>query len=201
MNSENFTMKSDYGNIEAIRTMTILNEVLPHIDGTIKLGELKVLGISHQIHGKKGKLFDFSKLVPQYDTIIKIINKNTDAKIDNNFKIKGFKYIDQADILFQQWNEIISSNPSLTEIKSLDEYISQKYLIDGTTIDGLVQVGTIEAKVEKLELLIDKLRDLAKERGIKIGDIKKLLDLSKSSHNDLNKAIAILYITATKALN
>lgn len=201
INSENFTMKSDYGNIEAIRTMTVLNEVLPHIEGTIKLGELKVLGISHQMHGKKGRLFDFSRLVPQYDTIVKVVNKNTEAKIDNNFKIKGFKYVDQADILIQQWNEIISSNPNLTEIKSLDEYISQKHLIDGTTIDGLVQVGTIEAKVEKLELLIDKLRDLAKERGIKVGDTRKLLDISKSARNDLNKAIAILYIAATKALN
>lgn len=201
MNNENFTMKSDYGNIEAIRTMTVLNEILPHITGTIKLSELKVLGISHQLHGKKGRLFDFSKLVPQYDTIIKIVNTNTNAKIVNNFKEKSFKYIDQADVLIQQWNEIISSNPNLTEIKSLDEYISQKHLIDGTTIDGLVQVGTIEAKVEKLELLIDKLRDLAKERGIKIGDIKKLLSMSKSTRNDLNKAIATLYISATKALN
>jgi hypothetical protein len=34
----------------------------------------------------------------------------------------------------------------------------------------LIQVGTIEAKVEKLELLIEKLRDLALNRGIKIGE-------------------------------
>ena len=201
MNNEKFTMKSDYGNIEAIRTMAVLNEVLPYIEGTIKLGELKVLGISHQIHGKKGRLFDFSRLVPQYDTIIQVVSKNTDAKITNNFKEKGFRYVDQADVLIQQWNEIISSNPNLTEIKALDEYISQKHLVDGTTIDGLVQVGTIEAKVEKLELLVDKLRDLAKERGIKIGDTKKLLDISRSTRNDLNKAIATLYIAATKALN
>lgn len=201
MNNEKFTMKSDYGNIEAIRTMTVLNEALPHIEGTIKLGELKVLGISHQIHGKKGRLFDFSRLVPQYDTIIQVVNKNTDAKITNNFKEKGFRYIDQADVLIQQWNEIVSSNPNLTEIKALDEYISQKHLVDGTTIDGLVQVGTIEAKVEKLELLVDKLRDLAKDRGIKIGDTKRLLDISRSTRNDLNKAITTLYIAATKALN
>jgi hypothetical protein len=37
-------------------------------------------------------------------------------------------------------------------------------------MDGLISVGTIEAKVEKLELLIEKLRDLALSRGIKIGE-------------------------------
>ena len=204
LNDRGFTMQSNYGNIEAIRTMTILNEVLPHLNGSsLKLGELKVLGISHQIHGKKGALFDFSRLVPQFNTIIEVVNANTDAKIVNNFKEQGFKYVDQADILIQQWQEIISSpsNDSLTEIKSLDQYLTQKHLIDGTTIDGLIQVGTIEAKVEKLQLLIDKLRQLATERGIKLGDTKALLAMSRSSYNDLNKAIATLYIAATKSLN
>ena len=203
MNQEGFTMKSNYGNIEAIRTMVILNEILPKLTGNFKLGELKVLGISHQLHGKKGSLFDFSRLTPQFDTIIKTVNKNTNAGIVNNFKEKGFKYVDQADILIQQWQEIISSpsNDSLSEIKALDEYLSQKHLIDGTTIDGLIQVGTIEAKVEKLELLIDKLRDLALSRGIKIGDTKQLITMSRSNGNDLNTAIATLYLAATKALN
>ena len=39
-------MKSTYGNIEAMRTMLILNEILPSLNGNFKLGELKVLGIS-----------------------------------------------------------------------------------------------------------------------------------------------------------
>ena len=200
INDEAFTMKANYGNIEAIRTMTILNEILLKINGNFKLGDLKVLGISHQLHGKKGSLFDISRLTPQFDTILKVVNKNTSAGIVNNFKEKGFKYIDQADILVQQWQEIIS-NEGFSEIKSLDEYITQKHLIDGTTIDGLIQVGTIEAKVEKLELLIEKLRDLALNRGIKIGETQQLLNLSKRNGKDLNTAIATLYIAATKALS
>jgi hypothetical protein len=87
-------MKSNYGNIEAIRTMTILNEILPKINGNFKLGDLKVIGISHQIHGKKGSLFDFSRIVPQFDTILRVVNKNTNAGLVNNFKEKGFEYID-----------------------------------------------------------------------------------------------------------
>ena len=204
MNEEGFTMESNYGNIEAIRTMVVLNEILPHlVGGKTVLGELKVLGISHQIHGKKGVLFDLSRLAPQFDTIIKVVNKNTNSNIVNNFKEQGCKYVDAVDILIQQWNEIISSpsNESLSEIKSLDEYITHKHLIDGTTIDGLVQIETAEAKIEKLEMLIDKLRSLAEERGIKIGNIPQLLEISRGTHNDLSTAIAKLYLTATKALN
>jgi hypothetical protein len=204
MNEEGFTMESNYGNIEAIRTMVILNEILPHlVGGKTVLGELKVLGISNQIHGKKGVLFDLSRLAPQFDTIVKVVNKNANTNIVNNFKEHNFKYVDSVDILIQQWQEIISSpsNESLSEIKSLDEYITQKHLIDGTTIDGLVQIETTEAKIEKLEMLIDKLRSLAEERGIRIGNIPQLLEISKGTHNDLSTAIAKLYLTATKALN
>ena len=203
-NNEGFTMESNYGNIEAIRTMTILNEILPSLQGDFKLGELKVLGISHQIHGKKGALFDFSRLVPQFHTIVKTVNKNTNLDMHNNFREHNLKYVDQADILIQQWQEIISNTSSsgdLSEIKSLDQYITQRHNIDGTIIDGLTHAQTLESKVEKLELLVAKLRELAAERGIPLGKTKQLLDMSKRNSNDLNTAIAKLYIGATKALN
>lgn len=200
-NEELFDMKSTYGNIEAIRTMTVLNEVLPKLDGNFKLGELKVLGISHQFHNKKGKLFDFSLLTPQFDTVVKVVNKNTNAGIINNFRSHNFKYVEPGDILIQQWYEIVRSNPNLTEIKSLDQYISQRHLLDGTTIDGLVQAGTIEAKVEKLQLLIDKLSSLARERGIPLNKPEELIKLSKRDYIDINTAIATLYVSAVKALN
>lgn len=203
-NNEGFTMESNYGNIEAIRTMTILNEILPSLQGDFKLGELKVLGISHQIHGKKGALFDFSRLVPQFHTVVKTVNKNTDLGMHNNFREHNLKYVDQADILIQQWQEIISNTSSsgdLSEIKALDQYITQRYNIDGTIIDGLTHAQTLESKVEKLELLVAKLRELAAERGIPLGKTKQLLDMSKRNSNDLNTAIAKLYIGATKALN
>ena len=200
MNDRNFTMKSTYGNIEAMRTMLILNEILPSINGNFKLGELKVLGISHQFSGKKGQLYDFSRLTPQFDTVLEVVNANTDAKIVNNFKENNLQYVDQADILLQNWQDIIS-NPQLTEIKALDQYITSRQQVDGTTIEGLIQAETVEAKVEKLEMLVDKLKELALQRGIKIGETEKLLELSKRKTNDLNTAIAKLYIAATKTLN
>lgn len=202
-NQHNFTMKSTYGNIEAIRTMTVLNELLPQIEGDFKLGELKVLGISHQMRGKKGVWLDLSRLAPQFNTIVNVVNNNTNAGIVNNFKEMHIKYVDPVDVLVQQWQEIMSSDfkGNIAEIKALGDFMSKKTLVDGTVVEGLINLGTIEAKVEKLEMLIDKLKQLAHSRGIKIGEAQRLVNTAKYSHDHLSKAIATLYIAATKALN
>lgn len=201
VNNERFSMRSNYGNIEAIRTMTVLNEILPSIKGNYKLGELKVLGISNQFNGKKGRVYDLAQLAPQFDTVVKVVNQNNENKIVNNFKEKGFTYVDAAAILIQQWQEIVSNNPNLTEIKSLDEYMTQKHLLDGTTIEGLLHIETVEAKVEKLQMLLEKLKKMAIERGIPIGKPEQLLAMAKRNDKDLNTAIAALFIAATRALN
>ena len=203
LNSHNFTMKSTYGNIEAIRTMTVLNELLPQIDGEFKLGELKVLGISHQMRGKKGVWLDLSRLAPQFDTIVNVVNANANAGIVNNFKEMKIQYVDPSDVLVQQWQEIMGSDfkGNIAEIKALGDFLSKKQLVDGTVIEGLLHLNTVEAKVEKLEMLIEKLKQLAQDRGIRIGDLQHLVNTSKYSRDDLSRAIATLYIAATKALN
>lgn len=203
VNDFNFTLTSTYGNIEAIRTMTILNEILPSLAGNFRLGELKILGISHQFRGKSGLLFDLQQLSKQFDTVVKVVNTNANAEIENNFRKLNVKYVDPVDILVQNWQEIVngpSNSEGMTDIKSLDEFMTEKHLVDGTTIDGLVNIQTTEAKLEKLEQLLDKLRSMAIERGIRLNDPKYLLQLSKQSEG-INSIIAKLYIFTTRALN
>lgn len=202
-NNYDFTMKSTYGNIEAIRTMTLLNELLPQIEGEFKLGELKVLGISHQIRGKSGSIFDLAQLAPEFDTIINVVNTNTNANIKNNFKALNVAYVDPIDVLIQQWQDIMNSDfkGNIAEIKALGDFMSKKQLVDGTVVNGLLNLGTVEAKVEKLEMLIEKLKSLAQDRGILIGDLTQLLNVAKYSSDELSKAIANLYISAVRALN
>jgi hypothetical protein len=53
LNSKNFTMEANYGNIEAVRTMTLLNEIVPEL-GDVRLGRLKVLSLS-PYYTKKGR--------------------------------------------------------------------------------------------------------------------------------------------------
>jgi hypothetical protein len=46
-------MEANYGNIEAVRTMTLLNEIVPEL-GDVRLGRLKVLSLS-PYYTKKGR--------------------------------------------------------------------------------------------------------------------------------------------------
>jgi hypothetical protein len=63
LNNENFIMESNYGNIEAIRTLTLVNELIPKLNFQPKFGTLKVLSMS-RMRNKKGCEFDMAQLLP-----------------------------------------------------------------------------------------------------------------------------------------
>jgi hypothetical protein len=56
-------MESNYGNIEAIRTLTLVNELIPKLNFQPKFGTLKVLSMS-RMRNKKGCEFDMAQLLP-----------------------------------------------------------------------------------------------------------------------------------------
>lgn len=201
LNNERFEMECNYGNIDAVRTLAILNEVLPSIGGTLKLGQLKVIGLSG-FQSKKGVYYEFDSLLKQWDTIVKVVNNNSNAVINNNFKEHNIECIAPEEVLRQVWVDITtdSSNIDVTELRGLGDIIDQKTLIDGSTIDGLMSMQTIEGKIEKLEELIDRLKEIAEERGINVQSPEQLVQMSNSA--DANNApIAKLYIVATQALS
>nr|DAF63725.1 MAG TPA: hypothetical protein [Podoviridae sp. ctz6O13] len=200
-NEEQFDMKSNYGNIDAIRTVALLNEVLPEVGGDIKLGQLKVLGIGN-FKGKRGVYYEFEPLLRQWDTIVKIVNKNSSAQINNNFREKDIRCIAPEEVLWQVWQDIVTDNnhPDLVEIRRLKDVLDRKALVDGTAVDGLMNVQTIEGKIEKLEELLDRLRSIAEERGINIKDQNELINISNSL-DPVNGPIAKLYIETAKALS
>ena len=202
LNNENFEMESNYGNIDAIRTVALLNEILPEIGGNLKLGQLKVIG-TNSFSTKKGAFFEFDTLLKQWDTIIKVVNQNSSANIVNNFREHDIGCVLPEEVLKQVWLDIVDDAVNITdiaEIKALGDIIDQKTLIDGSTVDGLMNMTTIEGKIEKLELLIDRLRTLADSRGINYQSPDALVN-AQSSDNMTNAAIAKLYIAATQALS
>ena len=201
LNNHNFEMPCNYGNIEAVRTLAILNEILPTIGGNVKLGQLKVIGLSG-FQSKKGTYYEFDSLLKQWNTILKVVNENSEANIKNNFREANIECIAPEEVLRQTWVDIVTTNSNidLTEIKGLEDIIDQKTLIDGSTVDGLMNMQTIEGKIEKLQELIQRLSELAEERGINIANAQQLIQISKS--NDAAAApIAKLYIVASQALS
>lgn len=201
LNNERFEMECNYGNIDAVRTLAILNEVLPSIGGNIKLGQLKVIGLSG-FQTRKGTFYEFDSLLKQWNTIVKVVNRNSNAVINNNFQEQGIECIAPEEVLRQTWVDITTaqSNIDMTELRGLGDLIDQKTLVDGSTIDGLMNMQTIEGKIEKLEQLIDRLREIAEERGINVQSPDQLVELTKSS-DAASANIAKLYIVATQALS
>jgi len=67
--------------------------------------------------------------------------------------------IDPALLFIQTWKEVLHDykHLSLTEVRSLDEYIKDKNTPTGT-IDGLETLESTEGKIEKLELIVDKMK-------------------------------------------
>lgn len=201
MNDERFEMKCNYGNIDAVRTVAILNEILPDIGGDIELGQLTVLGLNG-FTTKKGTYYEFDQLLKQWDTIVKVVNQNTPANIENNFQKSSVKCVAPETVLLQTWSSIVNDPMAtdISEIKDLDDIINSKVKVDGTVVEGIMNADTVEQKIIKLEQLIDRLRTISEERGLNVQDTKELINAA--SRNDKTIAnIAKLYITAMQALS
>ena len=194
VNSKGFVTQSNYGNIEAIRTMTVLNQVLSKLPFTPQLGTLKVVGIS-SYHNKKGCEFDISELLPIFKTTVDVVNENNNTlNMTNNFR--GIKTIDPAELLVQTWREALAEHPDVTELAELESDMVESHKADGTTVAGLETTTTIEGKINKLETIIDKIQNLNRLPK----DPKRIQQALYSSDPYLS-VLAKVYTTAMHALN
>ena len=138
MNNENFTMENNYGNIEAIRTMTLLNEVIPSL-GDVELGTMKIVSLS-KMHQKSGREIIMEQLLPQFETVIKVVKSNNESlDLENNFKKHNIGSVDPVKVLVQSWREAIQDNPRETkEIQlTFKDLMVGKTEVDGTVVDGI----------------------------------------------------------------
>ena len=198
MNSENFTMESNYGNIEAIKTMTLLNAVVPKLEN-VKLGQLKIVTMS-PYHVKKGREMAISQLMPQFNTIIKVVKTNNqELSFENNFRKHGISSVDPAQVLIQSWREALQSQPGATrELKGLSKYIDDHLDLNGLTIDGLENIKTVEGKIEKLNQIVDFIKKL--DPVVADADPEKLIKSYCNDDNMQRRITARIYAGALRAI-
>ena len=194
LNNRNFTMQANYGNIEAIKTLTALNQILPKLPFTPKLGTLKVVGISN-LHDKKGCEMDISMLLPHFKTIVDVVKENNSSlSLNNNFE--GVETIDPSELMIQTWREALSSHPEVSELKEIEDDITSKTNLDGTVVDGLETTKTVEGKLIKLQTIIDKIENM--DRLPK--NPRRIKELIYSADKTLS-SLAKVYMSALRALN
>jgi hypothetical protein len=85
-----------FGNIEAIKTMVLLNQVLPKLEGDFTLGKLHVLSLQGNGQGVPFNLETLNKEC--FSNILETVNSNfPNTKIKNN--LVKYKFLDRIDIL------------------------------------------------------------------------------------------------------
>lgn len=106
-------LKGDFGNIELIRTMTLLNEIIPTIQNA-KLGTIKVINPQHSAQRSYSANFLSKK---QFTPIIKVVNAENSkvSPIKNNFK--NVIFADEVEILLDEYNRIISTISDASKIE------------------------------------------------------------------------------------
>ena len=140
--------EATYGNIEVMRTMALLNEVIPNLDNC-KLGKLKVL--SPVKNGGKGGsyVYNFRQANVVFNRMLEVALKNNQGiEVENNFSKAEFK--DPLEILIQEYQNIINSSDLSSEDKATYSDMGFK---------GLIEEGTNEAKVAQLLDLLQAIRD------------------------------------------
>ena len=149
-------MKATYGNIETMRTMFLLNEIIPQLGSDIKLGDLIVVG------GLGGKIqsqqYPIQLVVSNFVKAQEVLNKKEpNLKINNNFST--VEHISPVSLLINEFWDILHESPNLgkTDFNSLKELISGSdtdglyHLLNGTTIDSLASAETTEIQIQRLE--------------------------------------------------
>lgn len=167
-----YLLKATYGNIELMRTIFLLNELLPQLgneESTI-LGDIQVIGgIGTDISAQS---FPMELILSNFVKARQVLNDiDPDLKINNNFE--KVKFVDPVDILTKEYCAIMEESPNLLgmgfeDLKSIiigsdvDKYI---HLIDGTTTDSLASAESNEIKIQRITELINKLQTIIASTG------------------------------------
>lgn len=131
------TLKADYGNIEAVRTMELINEILPNLGTGVKLGTVGVLGAINNASYRSFNISEFNK--NYFSKIIQIVNReNPDLKIINNFK--DAKFTDPIEDIVKEFIRITKGKP-VQYTKDYDQLGFGELSIDD---DVLTQINALE---------------------------------------------------------
>lgn len=138
--------KSTYGNIEAVRAMVLLNQVLPKLGGDFVLGKLQVLSLVGAGQGIPFSMESFNKEC--FSLIIKYINTFPNTSVTNNFI--NYRFIDRFGTLLQEYDSIIKDTKASE---------SEKQELIEAGFESLNVANSIEARLNALRQVEQALKE------------------------------------------
>lgn len=174
--SDYLDLESNYGNIELIRTLTLLNEIIPQL-GDIKLGNVGILSAIGQFSFIQHNIGNFSK--KYYYKIVDTVNTlQSEVNIQNNFK--KAKFVSELEYLTQEYLSLTNSKNAAD--KSEHEKLGFGELQDLNGKEHYVQVQALRNIMQQIQISypdlnnIDTYNSIKNESGTN-GDIARLYDL------------------------
>lgn len=185
---EAFNYDSSYGNIEAVRVMTLLNEVLPQLqDKDVRMGKLQVISSSR--HGQS-KIFSFERLNKElFQNVIRLTKiANPQFQYKNNFS--EIKYVDPLQVLAQTKEDILSNQ--------LFDNVSLKQNIKELSWPDFESQSAKEQKLVQLRALAESMvKSFPELENISTDE---LIEYSKGFHGRTKKILSQIYMQTLDAI-
>lgn len=183
-NSESINLESDYGNIETVRTMELLNEVIPHLGDNIKLGTIGILSSTNGAPYRCYNIGEFNK--KYFNNIITVVNQeNPNLHIQNNFSKNNTSFVDPVE-------EILDEFLNITNNKS--ESYTKEYNQLG--FEELKSANNLTSKLQALENILLRIQNSG---WASYADPRNLEAALNQSNEGLSKNMAKLYQLVSKA--
>lgn len=175
-------LKADWGNIEAVRAMELLNESIPGLieqGETFKLGTIGVLSAIGDNSFRRWDLGQFNK--DHFQNIIKVVNReNPKLEIVNNFR--NTEFVNPIDTILQEYQRIMEGKAEF-EQNRLSYY----------GFDQLTQASTTDQQIKALQYIMAQIYG----KYSTFSNPKEVQDALRSSGTD--KEMAKLLDLVTKA--
>ena len=151
--------KATYGNIETMRVMVLLNELLPKLPQDVELGNITIIGgIGTKTTGQTTSIQEW---IPTFLKVQQVLNsKDNTLKIQNNFA--NAKSISPVKLFLNEFWSISEGVPGFenTDLGSIKQLVNGDNT-DGTytkigdvVYDSLASADTVEVQIQRLEELI-----------------------------------------------
>lgn len=204
-------MDSTYGNIEIMRALTLLNELIPSLPDEAELGNITVIGgIGTKI---KSKTVAVETVVPTFLKAQEVLNKkDPELKIENHFKER--KNVSTVKSFLSEFWSIIEDVPNFgsTDLGGIQKLVegtnpNGTYSeVGGLVLDSITSADTVEVQIQRLEELIKTVSSVLQGYTGNISPDKLVEQSQKSLNGSSNTekliiAGAKILVSASKALN
>lgn len=180
LRKDDLELEANFGNIEAVRSMELINEILPSL-GDVRLGSLSVIGLTNGA-SQTFNIGEFNK--KYFQQIIQVVNnENEGLNIQNNFASDSVRLLNPITELIEKLNTILQGRaPVKQKLESIYD------------IDELQEAKTQETQKAALTNLITQI--LLQEPSFSNPELVERV----RGNGTVRGQLAEIYNIATKAL-